>query len=485
MNDNKVSTDRVYLRLVIMLVTASVILLAIVIGFDRVVNYGLLLVIVPVSYITGLIYGRSKQPNQLITVFSAKHNYSIYRTFIDVFRRNVGEVIMITLIGIICLLCFAFYLEGYSKINPTSLAPTTIGILLSFASVIITIVGMFYAFLAERRAHESENMSRDSLKESKKLLEEKGDFIEHFSGFINRINRKLAPEHNGIISDICNSDEEYFYEIKCMFLTPFLGHAGITSSNRELHRSLNRFQSHMNELIESTFCDVKILSLDSKPLVKWYAQIQWIEEVKKKLNYIMTRDNNYDATFLDLTENDKMEVITNVKKTLESEKGLGVLKMDDGKSEIKSFSTIKEHYKANYSGTKAGSPKLKIYHTDYIPFQLFLVMKRKKNTNADPEGKFVVLTFVGDKTYYELIKDMSKGEHPRNGGIDDLLTNLHSAFYSEDPRICKILNNHFEHYWEASEHNKHYPDVDDELWKDCSIYKEKDCLPEECLPANF
>lgn len=487
----KINASNVYLSLTIILLAASIALLCVINGSSRAVTYGLLFVIVPIAYIVGLIYGRSRINNRVVNILDTEHNYSIFRTFIDVFFKNSGEIIIITLICIVTLLLLAFFMEEYSKINPTSMAPTMIGLLLSLISVIVTIVGMFYAFLAEKRAHQSEEMSKRSLEKSIELLADKGDFIEHFSGFINRINKKLDPKMSGsILSDINNIDEEYNYDIKCMFLTPFLGHAGITPTNKELHRSLSRFQSFMNELIESNFCKVKILSLGGEQLVKWYAQIQWIEEIKKKFNKISEERGleKKSISFLDLTDEDKHDVISSVINNLITQKGTGVLKMNDGKSEVQSFSTLKEQYKANYSREKENGNKLEIFHSNYIPFQIFLVMRKKVESDSDDykndDGKFVVLTFVGDKTYYELIKDMTKGQHPRNGGIDDLLTNLHSAFYSEDPRICKILNNHFEHYWDASDRNHHFPNVDDELWQNTNIYKCEDCLPKECLPTN-
>lgn len=490
MNTKKTAASNILLSLIIILLGSFIILLCVINGTNRTITYGLLFLIVPIVYIIGVIYGRSRVKNRVVKILDTDHNYSIFRTFIDVFVRNSGEILLITFICVVLLLSLAFFMEDRSKINPTSMAPTTIGLLLSLISVIVTIIGMFYAFLAEKRAHQSEKMSKKSLEKSIELLADKGDFIEHFSGFINRINKKLDPKSGGILSDINNIDEEYYYDIKCMFLTPFLGHAGITPSNGELHRSLSRFQSFINELIESSFCRVKILCLGGEQLVKWYAQIQWIEEIKKKFNLI-SRNQGVDkksVSFVNLTDNDKLEIIASVIDNLTTQKGTGVLKMDDGKSEVRSFSTLKEYYRTNYSGTKDGTKKLEFFHSNYIPFQIFLVMKRKIEPIEDEYknngGKFVVLTFVGDKTYYELIKDMTRGEHPRNGGIDDLLTNLHSAFYSEDPRICKILNNHFEHYWDASEKNHHFPDVDDELWADQKIYNSEDCLPKECLPTS-
>jgi hypothetical protein len=503
-NEEKSPSKHVFKHLFIITFFASILLLCVVMGFNREVNYILLIVIVAVSCIVSFFYGRSKQPDQWIELFDTEHNYSIYKTLLDIFRRNMPELITITIIGIIFLFIFAFLLEGYSKIKPSSLAPITIGLLLSFASVIITVVGMFYAFLAERRAHKSEKMSEKSLKKSIELLAEKGDFLEHFSGFINRINRKLDEDKRGIISDVSldQKNEEYFYHIKCMFLTPFLAHAGVTANNKAMFDSFYRFQANIEKLIESNFCEVKILTLDPEKLVKWYAQIQWIEEVKKKIEEIrssISDDKEKDKVSFrkSFGDVDKKKVVENVKKTLVEEKGLGFLKMTGDLGEVSSFSLLKNQYSAKYSGTKADNqPKLKIFHTDYIPFQIFLVMKRKSvSTNTNPtdtersgveelEGKFVVLTFVGDRTYLELIKDIIKDQHYRNGGIDDLLINLHSAFYSEDPRICKILNNHFDHYWDASESDKHYPRVDDNLWENVNLYDE-DCLTEGCKSSNL
>ena len=75
-----------------------------------------------------------------------------------------------------------------------------------------------------------------------------------------------------------------------------------------------------------------------------------------------------------------------------------------------------------------------------------------------------------NKIYDELIKDILEGSHPvtHNGGIKDMLNNLHSCFYSEDPRMCNILNNHFKHYW-SNDNLLHYPLVNFSKWLDINV----------------
>ena len=94
------------------------------------------------------------------------------------------------------------------------------------------------------------------------------------------------------------------------------------------------------------------------------------------------------------------------------------------------------------------------------------------NGNYVEESKFVVLSFVGDKTYSSLIDQMK--ENPKNiatnGGIKNLLNNLHSAFYSEDPRLCDILNTHFKHYFNK-EKSTYFPDIAPNLWENNSIIR--------------
>lgn len=448
-------------------------------GVNRDVNVVIVIILMTITYCLATYLERANKNNPYINAFDAEHNSSILYTLKAVFLRNVLEIFGLTCIGTLLLLIFTFWVEHDSKINSNSLSPTIIGLSLSIVSVMITIVGMFYAFLAEKRAHQSEQKSQQSLDASNKLLEEKSVFLDGFSGFINRINGKLNPHNNGIIADITNSSEEYHYKINCMFLTPFLGHAGITSDNMKLHRSLYELQSYMNQLIESNFAEVKMLCLDERSLVNWYAQIQWIEEVKK---------TEY-AKFKDISPDTKRILLETVLNDLQNKKGGGSLQMNNDASEVESFSSFKNKYQAKYDGKKDGIPKLQICHTSYIPFQLFLVMKHKNRSKGDTniksgnlEGKFVVLSFVGDKTYFELIKDMTEGKHDIKGGIENLLDNLHAAVYSEDPRMCKILYDHFEHYWDDCKYIKHYPDVDDSAWTKLS----KDCLPPTCFsdPAD-
>jgi len=135
---------------------------------------------------------------------------------------------------------------------------------------------------------------------------------------------------------------------------------------------------------------------------------------------------------------------------------------------------------------------------------MFLVLRRQdkkdikveqleessRRIKPEEEGKFVVLTFVGSKTYFKLIEDIVKNEPSVSeiGGMESLLTSLHVGFYSEDSGICDILNNHFEHYWVDKRVNKelnnpHYPEVESTFWKNIN-FKDEKCLPKECIPKE-
>jgi len=420
-----------------------------------------------------------------------------------IFTQNFGEFIFLSVILTLVLVLIGALIENIKYVNPDSLTPTIITLLLSLFSVMVTVLGMHYAFLAERRARFAEENSQ-------KLLEEKGQFLPHFSGFIQRINRKINCT-NGLLIDLQQEIETNFYFVKCMFLTPFLGHAGITSGNISMARNINTFQSGISSLIQNPCCNVSMIIPEPESLVRWYAEIQWVEIIDKMQSLMAKKDtkifrHTISKTFPELGDiNDELfkkfydlmkdfidwkkknknyneinnEIIKKLLKIIVLKKSKESLGIFNEKSElityVKSFKDFSEEYKINFEN------KLQISFSNSIPFQMFLVTRpiiekphlfpneesfRKKDGNIEEEGKFVVVSYVGDKTYSSLIEQIKRDESgiTTNGGIKNLLQNLHSAFYSEDPRLCEILNNHYKHYFD-SENSKHFPEIDPAFWE--------------------
>ncbi|MEK6321992.1 MAG: cysteine hydrolase [Acidobacteriota bacterium] len=444
-----------------------------------------LIITVIVSLVCGFIIATiffSKQKREQMPLYQDRAiTESLGRALAD----NLVEGTILLLISIFVFFNLAAWIEDLNQSSPTSLAPTLIALFLTLLSTSITVVAMHYAFLAERKSSET-------LKNSRDLLAERGEFLEHFSGFIRRINRRII-DHGGLLEDVSENqkNEEHIYFIKCMFLTPFLGHAGLTPSNKEILDDYQKFQNNITQLINNPYCKVQILTLTAPQLVKWYAEIQWVEQAKIAVNEKRKR-------LLRFSEREEKEIREKVKRILLEEKGIGTMRMDANYGTVPSFNDLRKQYETSFRGNKNDDSELKkleICHVDEIPFQLFLIMKPKiedhdefpktESFGRDPktkelieDGKFVVLSFVGSKTYYRLIEDMLEGTEraAENGGIDNLLENLHSAFYSEDPRMCKILNKHFNHYWANTAHKLHYPQVEEDDWRQFDF--------KEFLPPN-
>ncbi|MBV6506577.1 MAG: hypothetical protein ILNGONEN_02158 [Syntrophorhabdaceae bacterium] len=441
-----------------------------------------LFLIIVTSFVVGFLLSIFVFRKENLENLVSSQNLMISQTLWHILKENIWEFILLFAVILLVLFNLATWIEDINRTSPSSLAPTLISLFLALFSIMIAIIEIYYSFLSEKK-------SDDTLKNSTALLNERGDFLEHFTGFINRINRKIEGP-GGVLDDVNveQRNEKHYYFIKCMFLTPYLGHAGLTSSNKEIFDSYQKFQTNIGMLINNPYCHVQLLTLTPEKIISWYAQILWVEYAKIEMAKIR-------KPLSEFTTQERQKINEEVRKTLLTQKGLGSLQMDDNYGAALSFTDLSNRYQSTYGGYKDNQQKLKkleICHTDYIPFQLFLVMKPKitnleefpsdtafeKNEFGEiiEEGKFVVLTFVGDKTYYALIDDMLVGTHSpsRNGGIDDLLKNLHSAFYSEDPRICNILNNHFNHYWTTTDPVEHFPKVSLDDWQKIDVSK---CLP--------
>lgn len=435
-----------------------------------------------------------------------------------VIRDQHFTLFITTLLLALLIFTFSLFTYGELDIKNDSLSPLFISFAATMLSFLVTSLSLHYAFLAERKANEAQE-------NSKKLIEEKAELLNGFEGFINRIIRKIGDTNQGIISNINQSkksfenpeeiSEKHFYYINCMFLTPFLGHASLTDYDYEAYKRFNIMDGKLRELIISEFCNVDILIPTQDKIVSWYSQILWVEEVKKRENlltnskkrnqtliiedeikskfdfvsYPTTNANNGTKDKLkysDLSKDEKLQILQIVKNKLNRQKGpkQAVLTMQGNNNhEVMSFSNICDEFKKLYV-----NKKLRISHNDYIPFQMFLVMKPKniyhptlfpdenafkknKNSKLELEGEFFVISFVGIDTYKKLIKEIMSPAYNNLretgiSGLDGLLNNLHSAIYSEDKHMCQILFNHFVHYWNKTDDNNHYPHVNDGKWSD-------------------
>lgn len=419
----------------------------------------------------------------------------ISQTIWEAFKENVAEGLLIALIAIVVLYNFAVWSGSFEGVRTFRLGSAAAAFAFTLLSIAITTIGMHYAFVAQREASAA-----------KDAAELRAFYMRGFDRFLSRINRKISSDSHALDS-ICTNldaslhgDESHFYQVDCMFLTPFLGHAGLREryEHAELARKFERFQVHLANLINHGFCDVRMLTLKDKKLVGWYAQVAWIEAAK-------------ETKVDDMTKKKKNEILEEVKEQLKT-KGQRHMQINGGPT-IKSFTQLAADYESHFRGTKdtpfGVRPRLRICQNDYIPFQLFLArerdirMKAEKGQSSGAESRlyrgdqFAVVTLVGDETYRKLIDDLFQRREglQSTAGIEGLLENLHAALYTEDPRICDMLGNHFEHYWaettqagtssashsvkvDAPRENRHYPDVDFELWENIKL---DDFLPDSCF----
>lgn len=427
---------------------------------------------------------------------SGSRSDSILFSLKKTFNKNWPQVQLEEILLLVSLLFLAALLinrvfwstisKGLDIPFKTFISPIFETILVVF-SVVITLLALHYAFQSE--------------KNSAALMKEKGDFLEGFSGFVERINRRIQAIDNdgkklpiGLLQDLGQNNEKYFYLIECMFLTPFLGHAGLISyqSERRTKKKKSiydpigyrrtriefaRFHKNLYDLIKTNKCIVKILTQDSNNLNQWYIDIQIVD---KLLNVVGKSKIKLKENVKSILLGEKGNLLEDIKSMFKEQtkiKDTVVNRKSDLFHDMKTiptynemasiFSTISDEKDRNIQRN------LRLCYSDYIPFQMFLVMEIKNNKRKENivnierihniydkeekiedafsiKGKFVVLTYVGDKTYREIIEDLCLGQNipiEKEGGIKFLLERLHAGIYSEDPRECEILHRHFCHYW--------------------------------------
>jgi hypothetical protein len=398
-----------------------------------------------------------------------------YFTF-TVLRKHPIEIISIFIILIILSLLFIH--EKFS--NHTKYFEIIIGFSLSIFSILTGILGMYFAFLAEDK--------------SNKLLDQRSSFFEGFKHFLEILNKEILDEnlpnrpkkYELYKSEPDNKNVTSFYVYKFILLTPFLGHAGIPLKNshtlnkkkvEDIYTQHERFMDGIRELSNYYNCLVQFTIPTVDQIFRWYGLIQFLENLKNKLSGKKTIKEQIDN---DLFSN---EIFEKTKNFLYQIGNMDNIETQNS-NKLKSFRQYIDYWKGENTKNI-----LYTFRKD-IPFQGLIVVKyesnfpitenkaskiieaiKNKNINVPFLGKLKeielesYISLVGSSTFKNVFNNLTLvGSRNHTMGLNDLFTKLHSTFKSEDPRMLKILNNHYSEIWNVLEvHNS--LDLSDDIEK--------------------
>lgn len=446
---------RILLELFIILASLSII--TTVYQFEKATRtFGILIMVVGALFFGIIVMYILFKKDEMKNEFHSKNDQLITYVIGRVFGDNILELFISSGIALLIIFNLAVYLSKLIEVYPDSVTPLVIAIFISTLSVGISIIGIYYAYLAEQKAERAR-------KNSKKLLDERGAFLNDFLGFINRINRKISTSDDkdnfdSIYKDavsLKNGNENYLIRIKCMFLTPFLGHAGLTINDKAVYKAFVDLQTSLDYYIRNPFCEVLILTPEPKKIFEWYRKIIWFEELKnivkdQKCKYYKDLDNK----ILDLLKKyviDKMD-----KKFINGESD-----HEKGRKYLKSYEHLVEYYKSRYSEEKIISDDIKLKKVQFanynnIPYQMVLVtICPDIHDRQREQSQFAIITYVGYDTYNQVKKSLvQKKCMIDKTGIHSLLTKLHSAFYISDMKHCDMLNNQYNNIWNVLKKEK-------------------------------
>jgi len=412
----------------------------------------------------------------------------------DVIFGNFISIILITSIMYIINILF-FHFGFYKNDSGVGFWPPTAAQMIIFISIIITLIGSYYSYVAERNAKSASD-------HSSQLVEEKSQFLDGFDGFLGRIVSRIGTGEYGIQTQHArySNEKNPFYFIKCIFLTPFPGHAGVVESNKKYiyqAKYYQQFQTHLIKLISDIFhkCKVQMICPPPKTIYDWYYYIFFIEYYKKSLSdkHLLSMKKTHPTTFLKKIHD---QCVFNLNKYKLN--GPMFLSVENYKVEIESYKSRLDNYRDLISSNQNFFEIRSLQNS--IPYQLFIISKPKPKKeynsmlfpsddnceNDEKTGRRIedpvcaILSFVGEDTYYNVYKNLKKHiiSNDKNasleGGVDTLLNELHSCFYTENPRLINILNNHFSHMWDSSIKNDifNFKDVQNEK-KALNYFKKK------------
>jgi len=333
---------------------------------------------------------------------------------------------------------------GKEGLDATGFALT---LLLTCVGVGVGAVAMHHAF----QAHQDAFAAKDR---AETLYQDRVHYLEGFDGFLRRIHALVRVQPDDPTEDdrtvSQRSDvwrafdlDDLCVDLDCIFLTPFLGHAGIsatetpTPETEELVRLFEHVRKELLFVARQEGATVRIVTLKPNAMMSWYAQILAVNASRK-----MTK-RSPDETLDQWWQQTQIDIAAELPGRLW---GAGI---EVGRHTIFSFNKYMQEY-AN--GAEEGA-NLEIRQSDTLPFQLFLVHPHKK---ADLHLRMLgdchaLVTYVGSDTYAALLRRLIQpgdaAGPPRD--VNYLLDKLHACHHSQDPRVCQMLLEHFNNLWEA------------------------------------
>jgi len=386
------------------------------------------------------------------------------------------------------LISLSFLVVEQEAINQQKLRYTLTAFSLSILSIVIGILGMYFAFSAEEKSNE---LLQDRASFSPGLLNLLNKMNVLFESFTNQIHEDYFHiESKERLQELNNpfkprfirnaSIEEFsdFYYIKLLLLTPFFGHAGfilkdeidfgdktnekfLKSLQQNLFNEFNRLQKNIKHFKKFKNCKVVIITPPINHVAEWYAHIHLIETLKR-LEKINNNTQSLEKIVIEQWENIKTSIETYYKKiSSESVEDLN-------NNTIRSFDALRKEYQQTFTPSKfknrIGGLPLVFSHRVNLPFQGLIVTKvvnannsiDELNKNFSNETSIRIeeevigtsISLVGSSLYEKVAENLFDGGlKSSNLGLEGLINDLHSAFHSYDYRMMNIINNHFNQFW--------------------------------------
>lgn len=321
-----------------------------------------------------------------------------------------------------------------------------LGIGTTFVGLLASVTGMLFAYYAQSEAADLRN--------------ERSFYTAGFDGFQSRILALLDTK-----KPFWEETRHLHKRVQCVFLTPFLGHAGLeddrwsrsgtTAYDRRLvHAQFLELLECLDNLLQVDNLELELITLDKDCLAWWYAQILAVSAAHRR---------SPDATDLDWTK----EIAWT--RMLEEVDALLPQKLESGGiqisgKEIQNFNDIlrdNQYYiKRNWNkyNQTQDSRKLSIRTLHEIPFQLVIVSAfRKQPPATETIGSNIpplhsidsLLSHVGSYTYTSILQRIRDKGHLAGGRLDIrmLLDDLHACHHSQDRSVGLMLMRHFANMW--------------------------------------
>jgi hypothetical protein len=435
-----------------------------------------------------MVLGAGGGVSCLVLLFYARVGYDRYRLLrrpekADVFQtaaQIVGgnALVIASLVFILmCIACLIFFgvfelLPGVPERSLEEQFELRIGAAFNWAlAAFLTLIGLAVSALAMHYAFRAEHSAEEARKNSESLLHERSSYLTGFQHLLARTNSLLDPS-DASRAEVWRllAERSTHVEIKCMFLTPFMGHAGLIDKNTgpyqypEKPRSraamdlnedaFHRFESLRKNLLAVARHDyghVKMITLTPQALAQWYAEVlvlnasyDWSSECPKRFG----ESNYWEAALQEAHAILERKLGRDcIRVPVKKEVGGETKQVDE---QVLHLNGLLENLAGDLS--EAGDHH-QIRKLEALPFQFLLIYPVTKEGDKSPQGRTdALITFVGSNTYHEILTRLRNPQDTAVGSysIFDLLHGLHSCYHSEDKAFCEMLNQHFENYWAAA-----------------------------------